>query len=184
MKKEGYAFTAVPCDVTDFESSKACVATVTSQVGAIDILVNNAGITKDMTFRKTGKSDRDAIGLLMTRMQNEPDDRHVLYLLIRQKLGEIKAYGMPLPEDLGLTGAGHGERSPPASISATAIGSGSGETRAGAVPLEIPRKGSYFPAFLEPRRASETALTAVIQEAYVRGACRRARSTIWSKPWA
>jgi NAD(P)-dependent dehydrogenase (short-subunit alcohol dehydrogenase family) len=53
MKKEGYTFTAVPCDVTDFESSKACVATVTSQVGAIDILVNNAGITKDMTFRKT-----------------------------------------------------------------------------------------------------------------------------------
>jgi transposase-like protein len=43
------------------------------------------------------------------------------------------------------------------------------QTRAGTVDLEIPelRKGSYFPAFLEPRRASEKALTAVIQEAYV-----------------
>jgi hypothetical protein len=40
------------------------------------------------------------LGLLMTRMQNEPQDRHELYLVIRQKLNEIKAYGMPLPEDL------------------------------------------------------------------------------------
>jgi hypothetical protein len=40
------------------------------------------------------------LGLLMTRMQNEPEDRHELYLVIRQKLNEIKAYGMPLPDDL------------------------------------------------------------------------------------
>jgi putative transposase len=31
------------------------------------------------------------------------------------------------------------------------------------------RKGSYFPGFLEPRRMAETALTAVIQEAYIQG---------------
>jgi len=31
------------------------------------------------------------LGLLMTRMQNEPHDRHELYLLIRQKLNEIRA---------------------------------------------------------------------------------------------
>ena len=39
------------------------------------------------------------------------------------------------------------------------------------MPLEILklRKGSYFPAFLEPRCASEKALTAVFQEAYVQG---------------
>ena len=36
----------------------------------------------------------------MTRMQNEPGDRHELYLVIRQKLNEMKAYGMPLPDDL------------------------------------------------------------------------------------
>jgi transposase-like protein len=36
------------------------------------------------------------------------------------------------------------------------------------VELRIPklRTGSYFPSFLEPRRAVEKALTAVIQEAY------------------
>jgi putative transposase len=49
------------------------------------------------------------------------------------------------------------------------------ETRAGAVELHIPklRKGSYFPAFLEPRRAAGKALAAVIQEAYVQGVSTR-----------
>jgi hypothetical protein len=40
------------------------------------------------------------IGLLLTRMQNEPADKHELYLVIREKLNELKAYGMPLPSDL------------------------------------------------------------------------------------
>src|SRR3712207_8801724 len=34
-------------------------------------------------------------------------------------------------------------------------------------------KGSYFPAFLEPRRTAEKALAAVIQEAYVHGISTR-----------
>lgn len=50
------------------------------------------------------------------------------------------------------------------------------ETRVGRIDLAIPklRKGSYFPAFLEPRRTAEKALTAVIQEAYVHGISTRA----------
>lgn len=40
------------------------------------------------------------IGLLLTRMQNEPEDAHELYLVVMEKLNEMKAYGMPLPEDL------------------------------------------------------------------------------------
>lgn len=40
------------------------------------------------------------LGLLLTRMQNEPADRHELYLQIMQRLNELKAYGMPLPQDL------------------------------------------------------------------------------------
>jgi transposase-like protein len=49
------------------------------------------------------------------------------------------------------------------------------ETRAGTVELRIPklRKGSYFPAFLEPRRLAEKALTAVVQEAYIQGISTR-----------
>jgi hypothetical protein len=45
--------------------------------------------------------DKEAeLGLLFTRMLNEPHDRYELYEQIRQKLNELKAYGMPLPEDL------------------------------------------------------------------------------------
>lgn len=48
-------------------------------------------------------------------------------------------------------------------------------TRAGELELAIPkiRRGSYFPSFLEPRRRSEQALVAVIQEAYVAGVSTR-----------
>lgn len=40
------------------------------------------------------------IGILLTRMQNEPEDRHELYLQLQERLAEIKAFGMPLPDDL------------------------------------------------------------------------------------
>src|SRR5690606_7192477 len=42
------------------------------------------------------------------------------------------------------------------------------KTRLGALNLRVPklRQGSYFPGFLEPRRTSEKALVAVIQEAW------------------
>ena len=45
------------------------------------------------------------------------------------------------------------------------------DTRLGTLELEIPklRQGSYFPSFLEPRRLSERALAAVIQQAWVGG---------------
>jgi acetoacetyl-CoA reductase len=61
MNNMGYGFKAFPCDVTDFDSAKACVETVTREVGPIDVLVNNAGITRDMTFKKMTKSDWDAV---------------------------------------------------------------------------------------------------------------------------
>lgn len=40
------------------------------------------------------------IALLLQEMENQPEDRHELYLVIREKLNEMKGYGMPLPEDL------------------------------------------------------------------------------------
>ena len=40
------------------------------------------------------------LGILVTQMQNEPQDKHELYLQLMEKLNELKAYGMPLPEDL------------------------------------------------------------------------------------
>jgi transposase-like protein len=49
------------------------------------------------------------------------------------------------------------------------------ETRVGEIPLRIPklRTGSYFPSLLEPRRRSEKALLAVVQQAYIQGVSTR-----------
>jgi hypothetical protein len=45
--------------------------------------------------------DKEAeFGLLLTRMQEEPEDRQELYQQLRFRLNELKAYGMPLPDDL------------------------------------------------------------------------------------
>ena len=40
------------------------------------------------------------LNLLLTQMENQPEDRHELYLQLREKLSEIRAFGMPVPDDL------------------------------------------------------------------------------------
>jgi putative transposase len=74
-----------------------------------------------------------------------------------------------------LTGAPTGVRSPDRLTHRNGYRERAWDTRAGRIDLAIPklRKGSYFPAFLEPRRTAEKALTAVIQEAYVHGISTR-----------
>lgn len=74
-----------------------------------------------------------------------------------------------------LTGAPAGVRSPERLTHRNGYRERAWDTRAGRIDLAIPklRKGSYFPAFLEPRRTAEKALTAVIQEAYVHGISTR-----------
>jgi hypothetical protein len=49
-----------------------------------------------MAFENT----KAEIAMLLAEVQNTPQDRHELYLQIMQKLNELKAYGMPLPDDL------------------------------------------------------------------------------------
>ena len=74
-----------------------------------------------------------------------------------------------------LTGAAYNERSVHRSNQRNGYRERDWHTRAGTIPVAIPklRKGSYFPSFLEPRRTSEKALVAVIQEAYVQGISTR-----------
>jgi putative transposase len=75
----------------------------------------------------------------------------------------------------GLCAAAYGERHPERANSRNGYRERLWQTRAGSVDLKIPklRKGSYFPGFLEPRRAGEKALAAVIQEAYIQGVSTR-----------
>ncbi|MGC2164843.1 MAG: acetoacetyl-CoA reductase [Gallionella sp.] len=61
MNDLGYGFKAYPCDVADYDSCSSCVAEVIREFGSVDVLVNNAGITRDMTFKKMGKADWDAV---------------------------------------------------------------------------------------------------------------------------
>ena len=61
MKARGFEVHAVQVDVADFDSSAKAVAKIQSEVGPVDVLVNNAGITRDMTFKKMGKPDWDAV---------------------------------------------------------------------------------------------------------------------------
>ena len=72
-------------------------------------------------------------------------------------------------------GAEHGERSPDRLTHRNDYRSRAWDTRVGTMELRIPklREGSYFPSLLEPRRRSEKALLAVIQQAYVEGVSTR-----------
>ena len=48
-----------------------------------------------MSFEKL----QTEISLLLTQMENQPKDIHELHEVIREKIGEMRAFGMPIPED-------------------------------------------------------------------------------------
>jgi putative transposase len=75
----------------------------------------------------------------------------------------------------GLIGAGRHERSAERLTYRNGYRDRRLDTRLGSLQLRIPklRQGSYFPPFLEPRRTSEKALAAVIQEAWIGGVSTR-----------
>lgn len=41
-----------------------------------------------------------SINLLAQQMEHEPDDLHEIHFKLREMLSELKATGMPLPDDL------------------------------------------------------------------------------------
>ena len=75
----------------------------------------------------------------------------------------------------GVIGAGRHERAEGRMTYRNGYRDRSLDTRLGTLNLRVPklRQGSYFPGFLEPRRTSEKALVAVIQEAWINGVSTR-----------
>jgi len=75
----------------------------------------------------------------------------------------------------GLIGAGRHERSAERLNWRNGYRERTLDTRLGALQLRNPklRQGSYYPPFLEPRKTSEKALVAVIQEAWIGGVSTR-----------
>ena len=75
----------------------------------------------------------------------------------------------------GLIGASRYERSGERATYRNGHRDRSLDTRLGTLQLRIPklRQGTYFPPFLEPRKPTEKALVAVIQEAWVSGVSTR-----------
>ena len=93
---------------------------------------------------------------------------------LREALG-VLVDGLMDAEASVKAGAGYGERSPERVTQRNRYRSRNWDTRVGTMELRIPklRDGSYFPSLLEPRRRSEKALLAVIQQAYVEGVSTR-----------
>src|SRR5215212_7044467 len=95
--------------------------------------------------------------------------------VIREAVRAVAAEMMEL-EVSELIGAERGERRPEdRATQRNGYRARRWDTRAGEIELAIPktRRGSYFPSILEPRRRSEQALVAVVQQADVCGVSTR-----------
>ncbi len=90
--------------------------------------------------------------------------------LAEEVLGRLMAYDVE-----GQIGAGRYERNEERTTQRNGYRHRAFDTRLGTLDLKIPklRKGSYFPGFLDPRRTTEQALVAVIQEAWIQGVSTR-----------
>jgi transposase-like protein len=108
----------------------------------------------------------------MTVMQavQQGGDEDLLRQLAEVALAKLMAFEVD-----GLVGATKGKHTPERTTCRNGYRDRPLHTRLGTLELRIPklRQGTYFPSFLEPRRLSERALTAVIQEAWIGGMSTR-----------
>jgi len=100
-------------------------------------------------------------------MEADSDFLRQAMKMLSQKLIELEA-----EQEIG---AGKHERSPTRTNQRNGYRQRRWETRVGEIELEIPklRRGSFYPSLLEPRKRSEKALLAVVQEAYINGVSTR-----------
>jgi transposase-like protein len=110
----------------------------------------------------------DVLGLLRKRAEDADLD------FLREAMGMLTQAIMDAEVSTQI-GAEHGERTPERVTQRNGYRPRPWDTRVGTLDLRIPklREGSYFPTLLEPRRRSERALLAVVQQAYVEGVSTR-----------
>ena len=89
--------------------------------------------------------------------------------LLREMIGYVAQRLMQMDVE-GLVGAAHGERGEGRENWRNGYRERDWHTRSGTIALRIPklRRGSYFPAFLEPRRSSEKALATMSENPPIR----------------
>jgi putative transposase len=116
----------------------------------------------------TATPTMDILDVVRKRMGDDSTD------FLKEALSTL-LHGLMDAEVNAQAGASYGERSLERVAQRNGYRDRRWDTRAGTIDLAIPRlrTGSYFPAFLEPRRRSEQALLAVIQQAYVEGVSTR-----------
>ena len=109
---------------------------------------------------------------LLELVRNQAEDADLDFL--REAMGVLVQAIMEAEVAVQI-GAEHGERSPGRLTQRNGYRPRPWDTRVGTLELQIPRvrEGSYFPTLLEPRRRSERALLAVVQQAYVEGVSTR-----------
>jgi transposase-like protein len=114
------------------------------------------------------KDSMDLLELLRKRGEDGDVD------FLREAL-QVLVEGIMDAEVSARIGAEYGERSPDRLTHRNGYRTRAWDTRVGTMDLRIPklRDGSYFPSLLEPRRRSERALLAVIQQAYIEGVSTR-----------
>lgn len=114
------------------------------------------------------KESMDLLGLLRKRAEDGDVD------FLREGL-RVLTQGIMDAEVGAQIGAGYRERAPARLTQRNGYRERPWDTRVGTVDLRIPklREGTYFPSLLEPRRRSERALLAVVQQAYVEGVSTR-----------
>ncbi|MGM0435673.1 MAG: 3-oxoacyl-[acyl-carrier-protein] reductase [Bacillota bacterium] len=88
IEENGGTAVAYQADVSDFEASKAFVASVLEDLGSIGLLVNNAGITKDQLMLRMKENDFDTV--MNVNLKGAWNMcKHVTRPMFKQKSGRI-----------------------------------------------------------------------------------------------
>jgi transposase-like protein len=130
-------------------------------------------ISGKVEFAKTNLTEEktmaeDSMAFVQWIRQQGGED--FLRSLVESLLAKLMDY-----EVTNQTGAGLHERSQERGAYRNGYRERALNTRLGTLELQIPklRRGTYFPSFLEPRRLSEKAIAAVVQEAWINGVSTR-----------